>query len=64
MAVAITFAHERHTGVWKRHLGSSEVVVAVFPSLVEGPYDVLDDNGSVRTTVTIVGGSVAELDLR
>ncbi|MGZ4709053.1 MAG: phospholipase [Acidimicrobiales bacterium] len=53
-----------HTGVWDRPLGDRLVTVAVYPALVEGSYQILDRDGSVRRTVRIDGGRVAELDLR
>lgn len=56
--------HTVHTGVWSRPLGDRIVTVAVYPALVEGTYQILDRAGTVRRTVGIEGGSVAELDLR
>lgn len=53
-----------HTGVWTRQMGDRDVVVAVFAELVEGRYGVLDHEGAVTTSIEIVGGSIAELDLR
>ena len=53
-----------HTGIWTRHMAGQDVVVAIFPSLVEGRYAVLDEEGDVRTRVVIRGGEVGELDLR
>ena len=45
-------------------MAGQDVVVAIFPSLVEGRYAVLDEEGDVRTHVVIRGGEVGELDLR
>ena len=53
-----------HTGVWERPLGERLVTVAVYPALVEGTYEILDRAGGVRDTIDVVGGQVAELDLR
>jgi len=58
------WTHTVHTGVWDRPLGDRLVTVAVYPALVEGTYRILDRDGSVRRSVTIDGGRVAELDLR
>jgi len=57
-------ARTTHTGVWERDLGPRRVVVAVFPALREGVYDVLGANGAPTRSVTIAGGGVVELDLR
>jgi hypothetical protein len=55
-----------HTGVWERRLGGSRrVVAAVYPSLPEGAYGILDRDG--RTVVRVVAVSearVTEVDLR
>jgi hypothetical protein len=53
-----------HTGVWARDLGASRVVVAVFPELTFGDYAILDRGGDPVRRITIVGGSVVEVDLR
>jgi hypothetical protein len=53
-----------HTGVWHRHLGTTNVTAAVFPELRAGSYAVLDDRGAAVRTVEVVGGSVLEIDLR
>jgi hypothetical protein len=53
-----------HTGVWERDLGTSRVVVAVFPELVFGDYAILERDGATRKRITIAGGSVSEVDLR
>jgi ABC-type Zn2+ transport system substrate-binding protein/surface adhesin len=53
-----------HTGVWERPLGSNTMVVAVFCELVEGSYWLLDRSAEQLLAVTIVGGAVAEHDLR
>ena len=53
-----------HTGVWRRSLGNDSVVVAVYPELIEGRYRVPALGGHRSRDVEIVGGQVAELDLR
>ncbi len=58
------WSHTVHTGIWDRPLGDHLVTVAVYPALVQGTYEILDRDGSVRRTVAIEGGQVAELDLR
>ena len=52
-----------HTGVWARTVGGREVVVAVFPELREGTYDVLAADGSSTLSVSVIGGQVAEATL-
>ncbi|MGD9701324.1 MAG: phospholipase [Acidimicrobiia bacterium] len=49
-----------HTGVWERVVGGRAMVVAVFPGVLEGRYDVLDADGAPVMVVTITGGEVAE----
>lgn len=49
-----------HTGVHRR----DGVWVAVFPEVVEGRYELLDDHGHTRAQVVVTGGEVRELDLR
>jgi hypothetical protein len=54
-----------HTGVHYRPVGEGWAHVAVFPNVVEGTYDLLDDDGIVvLVTVDVRGGEVRELDLR
>ena len=52
-----------HTGVHCRHDGTTRAYIAVFPQVTEGTYHLLHDDGSVRATVTITGGSVTQVDL-
>lgn len=52
-----------HTGIWERRLGAQQIVVAVFPALLEGRYEVVGDHGATPT-ITIRGGIVTEHDLR
>lgn len=49
-----------HTGVHRR----DGVWVAVFPEVVEGRYELLDDHGRTRAQVVVTGGEVREIDLR
>jgi hypothetical protein len=51
-----------HTGVWRRSLGGESIVVAVYPELREGSYRVRTAADIVE--VEIIGGQVADLDLR
>jgi hypothetical protein len=57
-------AERFHTGVHPRELGGAEVPVAVFPQVLGGSYQVLDDDGIPMALVHVTGGHVAELDLR
>lgn len=57
-------AKDVHTGVWRRNLGADSVVVAVYPELIEGRYLVPALGGHASRNVDIVGGQVAEIDLR
>jgi len=53
-----------HTGVWERTIGSMPTVVAVFPALVAGRYDLLDATGQPMRSLAIAGGRITGLDLR
>jgi hypothetical protein len=53
-----------HTGVWSRHQSNEHITAALFCSLPEGAYWVLEDDGRDRIAVTVKGGELAELDLR
>lgn len=53
-----------HTGVWERRQGSDTVIAAVFAELVEGWYQVLDQDGTTIRRVEIEGGRVTTIDLR
>ena len=50
-----------HTGVWIRHQGGGHVTTALFLSLVEGTYWVLDAAGRDVREVTVRGGELTEL---
>jgi hypothetical protein len=49
-----------HTGVHQRN----GTWVAVFPEVVEGWYELLDDAGRTLVRVVVIGGEVREVDLR
>ena len=51
-----------HTGVWSRDHGA--LTAALFPTLREGTYWVLDDRGADLAAVAVRGGEVVTLDLR
>ena len=56
-----------HTGVHDRLFGAGgdgRAWVAIFPEVVEGGYELLDDHGATRAQVVVAGGEVRELDLR
>lgn len=58
-----------HTGVHLRSTGDrGQVLVAVFPEVREGAYELLDVKGApdakAIAEVRVVGGEVCELDLR
>jgi hypothetical protein len=53
-----------HTGVWRRSLGGETVVVAVYPELRQGGYRIHAGENHHGALLDIVGGQVAELDLR
>lgn len=50
-----------HTGVHRRVDGEIEAWVAVFPSVVQGEYSLLTDDGREHTPFTVVGGQVTAL---
>lgn len=52
-----------HTGVHRRVDGETEAWVAVFPSIVEGEYSLLTDDGREHSPFTVVGGEVTALSL-
>jgi hypothetical protein len=53
-----------HTGVHLRDTGVGPAHVAVFPEVVDGHYDLLDEAGAPLARAEIAGGRVSELDLR
>ena len=57
------FDKNAHTGVWRRPVNGSTVVVAVYPELPSGRYQVSPD-GASTVTVVIEGGAVCETDCR
>jgi hypothetical protein len=52
-----------HTGVHRRMIGGRPAVVAVYPALVEGDYDILDDDLRPIAHARVTGGEVCELHL-
>ncbi len=50
-----------HTGVHRRVDGETEAWVAVFPSIVEGEYSLLTEDGREHSPFSVVGGEVATL---
>ncbi len=57
-----------HTGVHPRSSDQGAVLVAVFPEVLDGAYELLDVRGAADAQaiaeVTVHGGQVTELDLR
>ena len=53
-----------HTGVWRRSLGGESVVVAVYPELRQGSYRIHPGKDHTGAHLEIIGGQVAQLDLR
>jgi hypothetical protein len=55
-----------HTGVWERRLGGSRrVVAAVYPSLPNGSYGILErDEHTILRVVDVEEAGVVEVDLR
>ena len=53
-----------HTGVHPRELFGHQVYVALYPEVVAGVYELLDDDLAPFATVEVAGGAVSELDLR
>jgi hypothetical protein len=55
-----------HTGVWVRHDRGGDIIVAVFPELRAGIYDVLGarPDGAPGRVVEVTGGHVTTIDLR
>jgi len=52
-----------HTGVHRRSDDGHWVALALFPSVVAGRYDILDENMQPAATVDVSGGCVQEVDL-
>jgi len=53
-----------HTGVHARDLGGVPGWIAVFPEVLEGCYDLLDEHLEPIARVLVRGGEVTEVDLR
>jgi hypothetical protein len=56
-------ARRFHTGVHTRRVGQHQTEAAVFPEVLAGTYDVLDEHLQPVARVVVVGGEVAEVDL-
>jgi hypothetical protein len=56
-----TSGHGIHTGIWPRSVGGEQALVAVFPELGEGEYELLGFDGNIAATALVSAGSVAEL---
>jgi hypothetical protein len=56
--------HEFHTGVHTREVDGQPTWVAIFPTVREGHYYLLDDDHQPMAAVTVVGGQVEHADLR
>jgi hypothetical protein len=52
-----------HTGVHCRDLSGTAVHVAVYPEVVEGVYELLDDRRTPFVSVWVRGGEVSHVDL-
>lgn len=52
-----------HTGVWRRRLGDTTAVVAIYPQLPEGRYQISVPNDGANSLV-VTGGEVTNIDLR
>jgi len=53
-----------HTGVHHRMIDGSVTHVALYPEVVHGTYEILDDELRPIATVAVEGAAVAKLDLR
>lgn len=53
--------HSIHTGIWPRAVGGRQELVAVFPELDQGTYELLNLNGTVATSVIVSAGVVTEV---
>jgi hypothetical protein len=52
-----------HTGVHPRDVGGATTQVAVYPEIVEGTYEILDEHLAPVARVDVRGGEVTELHL-
>jgi ABC-type Zn2+ transport system substrate-binding protein/surface adhesin len=56
-------SHRTHMAVRERHGPSGIRYAAIYPSLVEGEYEIWELDGThVHATVQVVGGQISELD--
>lgn len=53
-----------HTGVHRWRNAHDEAYVAVFPEVVAGLYDVLDEQSAPIARIEVAGGQVTEVNLR
>ena len=53
-----------HTGVWKRTVDGTEMVLAIYPELPEGRYSFTAGPNLVAGQIVIESGKIADLDLR
>ena len=53
-----------HTGVWRRDVGGATVATALFASLEEGCYRILDTDRGGGYPVEVRGGELVEVDRR
>lgn len=52
-----------HTGVHWRRVAGERVAVAVYPAVIQGDYDILDQQLRAVASVRVEGGEVAEVRL-
>lgn len=52
-----------HTGVWRRTVGGGSMVVAVYPELRHGNYQIVAPQ-QTAAMFEVIGGRVTQLDLR
>jgi hypothetical protein len=57
-------ARRFHTGVHQWRRAEHELYVAVFPEVVAGVYDVLDEWCAPMARIEVAGGQVSEVNLR
>jgi hypothetical protein len=50
-----------HTGIWRRNIADRDDVIAIFPELIAGNYEVLNLQGGVSGTTFVPGGAIAEM---
>jgi hypothetical protein len=50
-----------HTGIWRRNIADRDDVIAIFPELATGHYDVFDLCGAIVATTFVPAGAIAEM---